>query len=312
MCRPTCPPEYTRSFTVGCAGSRTVSGSPHASAPVARRSTAPARCAGSLRTGPGPARWTTTAPSTVQPLAVAGHRARTGVMGRTVRMHGVRSRLLRHPRRHGPGRPRCAWWRRRDRSPSSSPSTRTSRRPVRRRTRAGVSCPASTWHTHDLFVTLTAAAAATSRLRVGSGICLVVQRDPIITAKQVASVDLLSGGRLEFGVGAGWNREEMAEPRHRPAAADGGAARARRGDEADLDPGRGDLPRRARQLRPDLVVAQARPAPAPAGARRRSAGRRCSTGCSPSATRGSRTTPRPSLSGRASCARGPTATSTSW
>ena len=56
VCRPTCPPEYTRSFTVGCAGSRTVSGSPHASAPVARRSTAPARCAGSLWAGPGPAR----------------------------------------------------------------------------------------------------------------------------------------------------------------------------------------------------------------------------------------------------------------
>jgi probable F420-dependent oxidoreductase len=64
--------------------------------------------------------------------------------------------------------------------------------------------------TYDLFVALTAAAAATSRLRVGSGICLVIQRDPIVTAKEVASVDHLSGGRLEFGVGAGWNREEMA------------------------------------------------------------------------------------------------------
>jgi probable F420-dependent oxidoreductase len=64
-------------------------------------------------------------------------------------------------------------------------------------------------HTYDLFVALTAAAEATSRLRVGSGICLVIERDPIITAKEVASVDHLSGGRLEFGVGAGWNREEM-------------------------------------------------------------------------------------------------------
>jgi probable F420-dependent oxidoreductase len=64
-------------------------------------------------------------------------------------------------------------------------------------------------HTYDLFVALTAAALATSRLRVGSGICLVVERDPIITAKEVASVDHLSGGRFEFGVGAGWNREEM-------------------------------------------------------------------------------------------------------
>jgi probable F420-dependent oxidoreductase len=65
-------------------------------------------------------------------------------------------------------------------------------------------------HTYDLFVALTAAAAATSRLRIGSGICLVVERDPITTAKEVASIDHLSGGRLEFGVGAGWNREEMA------------------------------------------------------------------------------------------------------
>jgi probable F420-dependent oxidoreductase len=64
--------------------------------------------------------------------------------------------------------------------------------------------------TYDLFVALTAAAAATTRLRVGSGICLVIERDPIITAKEVASVDHLSGGRMEFGVGAGWNREEMA------------------------------------------------------------------------------------------------------
>ena len=65
-------------------------------------------------------------------------------------------------------------------------------------------------HTYDLFVALTAAAAATSTLRVGSGICLVVERDPITTAKEVASLDRLSGGRFEFGVGAGWNREEMA------------------------------------------------------------------------------------------------------
>jgi probable F420-dependent oxidoreductase len=74
---------------------------------------------------------------------------------------------------------------------------------------AGGELPRKYSHTHDLFVALTAAAAATSRLRVGSGICLVVERDPITTAKEVASVDSLSGGRLEFGVGAGWNREEM-------------------------------------------------------------------------------------------------------
>jgi probable F420-dependent oxidoreductase len=74
----------------------------------------------------------------------------------------------------------------------------------------GGELPRRYWHTYDLFVALTAAVVATSKLRVGSGICLVVQRDPIHTAKAVASVDFLSGGRFEFGVGAGWNREEMA------------------------------------------------------------------------------------------------------
>jgi probable F420-dependent oxidoreductase len=85
----------------------------------------------------------------------------------------------------------------------------------------GASLPRKYWHTYDLFVALTAAAAATSRLRVGSGVCLLIQRDPIVTAKEVASVDHLSGGRMEFGVGAGWNREEMAnhgtDPRTRMA-----------------------------------------------------------------------------------------------
>src|SRR5690242_21034401 len=71
--------------------------------------------------------------------------------------------------------------------------------------------------THDPFVALTAAAAATERIKVGTGICLVIQRDPIITAKEVASVDQLSGGRFLFGVGAGWNREEMVDHRSDPA-----------------------------------------------------------------------------------------------
>jgi probable F420-dependent oxidoreductase len=74
-------------------------------------------------------------------------------------------------------------------------------------------------HTHDVFVTIAMAAAVTERLKVGPGVCLVIQRDPIITAKEVASIDALSGGRFLFGVGAGWNREEMAnhgtDPRRR-------------------------------------------------------------------------------------------------
>jgi len=85
----------------------------------------------------------------------------------------------------------------------------------------GPNLPKKYWHCYDLFVAVTAAVAATSRLRIGTGICLVIERDPIITAKEVASVDHLSGGRFEFGVGAGWNREEMAnhgtDPRVRMA-----------------------------------------------------------------------------------------------
>ena len=63
-------------------------------------------------------------------------------------------------------------------------------------------------HTYDLFVALTYAATATRTLRLGTGICLVAQREPIATAKAVASLDVLSGGRILFGVGAGWIPEE--------------------------------------------------------------------------------------------------------
>jgi probable F420-dependent oxidoreductase len=65
--------------------------------------------------------------------------------------------------------------------------------------------------TLDPFVALTAAATVTERLRIGTGVCLVAQRDPIGTAKEVATLDLLSGGRFVFGVGFGWNVEEMRD-----------------------------------------------------------------------------------------------------
>ena len=61
----------------------------------------------------------------------------------------------------------------------------------------------------DPFVTLTMAAAATKTLKVGTGVCLVAQRDPIQTAKLVASIDTVSGGRFLFGIGNGWNQDEM-------------------------------------------------------------------------------------------------------
>ncbi|HEX3707561.1 MAG TPA: LLM class F420-dependent oxidoreductase [Mycobacteriales bacterium] len=66
-------------------------------------------------------------------------------------------------------------------------------------------------HTLDPFVSLAAAAAVTERLKIGTGICLVTERDPIVLAKEVASLDLISGGRFLFGVGSGWNAEEMAD-----------------------------------------------------------------------------------------------------
>jgi len=65
------------------------------------------------------------------------------------------------------------------------------------------------WHIHDPFIALTAAAIATSTIKLGTGVCLVTERDPIVTAKQVASLDMLSDGRFLFGIGAGWNAEEM-------------------------------------------------------------------------------------------------------
>jgi probable F420-dependent oxidoreductase len=85
----------------------------------------------------------------------------------------------------------------------------------------GAVLPQKYYHTYDLFVALTAAAEATRSLRIGSGVCLVIERDPIVLAKEVASVDHLSGGRFEFGIGSGWNREEMrnhgTDPRTRLA-----------------------------------------------------------------------------------------------
>ena len=74
---------------------------------------------------------------------------------------------------------------------------------------AGGELPEQYKHTLDPFVSLTAAAMVTTRLKVGTGICLVIERDTIATAKSVASVDHVSNGRFLFGVGGGWNREEM-------------------------------------------------------------------------------------------------------
>lgn len=91
--------------------------------------------------------------------------------------------------------------------------------PASRRTPypAGGDLPKEYSHTLDPFVALGAAAAVTSTLMLGTGICLVVERDPITMAKEVASVDFLSGGRVLFGIGGGWNLEEMENHGTRPA-----------------------------------------------------------------------------------------------
>jgi probable F420-dependent oxidoreductase len=84
---------------------------------------------------------------------------------------------------------------------------------------AGGDLPDHYSRTHDPFVALAAAATATERLLLATGICLIIERDPIVTAKEAASVDVISGGRFLFGVGAGWNLEEMrnhgTDPRRR-------------------------------------------------------------------------------------------------
>ncbi|MGD0132804.1 MAG: LLM class F420-dependent oxidoreductase [Bryobacteraceae bacterium] len=73
----------------------------------------------------------------------------------------------------------------------------------------GGELPKAYSHTHDPFVALSFAAAVTTKILLGTGICLIPQRDPIVTAKCVASLDQLSNGRFLFGIGGGWNVDEM-------------------------------------------------------------------------------------------------------
>ena len=91
--------------------------------------------------------------------------------------------------------------------------------PVERRSPypGGGDLPEIYYRTLDPFVALAAGAAVTERILLGTGVALVPQRDPIVTAKEVATLDLVSGGRAVFGVGVGWNREEMANHGTDPA-----------------------------------------------------------------------------------------------
>ena len=138
--------------------------------------------------------------------------------------------------------------------------------PVGRRTPwpGGGDLPQEYSHTLDPFVALGAAAAVTERLQLGTGICLVAQHDPIVLAKEVATLDLISGGRFLFGIGVGWNEDEMehhgVDPSEAPGRRPGEGAR----DEGAVDAGGGRLRRRVREVRAELVMAEAGAAAPPA------------------------------------------------
>ena len=83
------------------------------------------------------------------------------------------------------------------------PTSRRTPRP------GGGDLPQEYWHLHDPLVALTAAATATTTIKVGTGILLAPEHDPLVTAKQIASLDMISGGRVVIGIGGGWNAEEL-------------------------------------------------------------------------------------------------------
>lgn len=87
---------------------------------------------------------------------------------------------------------------------SNIPTSRTTPHP------SGIDLPRFYWHMRDPFVSLAVAAHATTTLTIGTAVCLVLEHEVLDLAKSVASLDDVSGGRLEFGVGVGWNREELA------------------------------------------------------------------------------------------------------
>ena len=116
--------------------------------------------------------------------------------------------------------------------------------------------------TMDPFVALALAAAVTRNLRLSTGILLLPQRDVIYTAKEISSLDVVSNGRLNVGVGVGWNRDEMRN--HGTASGHTGREdeRAARRAQTNLDPRRGGVPRPLHRFRPHLLLAQARSAAA--------------------------------------------------
>ena len=133
----------------------------------------------------------------------------------------------------------------------------------------GAELPKYYYDSYDPFVSLAAAAAVTKKIKLATGICLVVERDPIHTAKEVSTVDRLSAGRFIFGVGGGWNAEEMAN--HGTDFATRFKLMRERIEamKADLDAVEGEIFRRVRQVRRDDAMAEAGAETAPADRRRR-------------------------------------------
>ena len=131
--------------------------------------------------------------------------------------------------------------------------------------------PEEYWRTHDQFVALGAAAAVTTKIKLATGITLVAQRDPFWLAKEVASLDMISGGRFIFGIGYGWNIEEMEHHGVADQPASGRGAGEGAGGEGAVGQRRGVLQRHLRQLRAVVGLAEAG---ADSRTRRSSSGRR--------------------------------------
>ena len=140
--------------------------------------------------------------------------------------------------------------------------------------RDGGELPDKYRRTHDPFVALAFAAAATEKLIVGTSVCLVIEHDPIVLAKEIASLDVLSGGRFVFGVGAGWNKHEMRNHGTDPDTRHGDMRERVEAMQAIWALRRGRIPRQVRGLRPDLAVAEAAPAAVPGAHRRQRPARR--------------------------------------
>ena len=134
--------------------------------------------------------------------------------------------------------------------------------PASRRTpwpMGGAELPREYWTMVDPFVGLAMAAGVTSKLMLGTAICLVIQRDPIITAKEAASLDHLSGGTPDLRHRRGLERGGDGESRDLIRRPLGNRAGEDRSDKGDLEPSGRQLPRPLRQLRSDLERAEAGP-----------------------------------------------------